>query len=375
MKKSLKVIIVVVIVLATLGSTAISAVTLSNQSKLAETVGEIRKTQEQAAEEAARAQEFSEDGVMIASRYEIRSTSQISDAYKSGDRSGLNDADKETLDMASAVIKDVITDGMSDYEKEIAIYTYLTKNMTGNAGALNLLSDGTGEYYTPHDVLKYKSAVCVGYATTFRMFMQMLDIECMVVHSTELTHSWDLIHLDDGWYHTDCYSDSGTGNFYNFNMNDSRCSMGHDWERDNYPAADGTKYDYALSVCETIDDIYALPEWYLSKIDERVSVMSCVFKEKITDENAAIASQLANTLQNDTMNDHFSSYFFWEDKGDDGYALCILVSYNDNGYNEENELDEETLTKINDAINDAINGHDFYDNYGYSGGYYDESAG
>ena len=49
--------------------------------------------------------ETTEDGVIIADEYEIKSTKNISDAYKSGDRSDLSDKDKETLDMASKTMK------------------------------------------------------------------------------------------------------------------------------------------------------------------------------------------------------------------------------------------------------------------------------
>ena len=55
-------------------------------------------------------------------------------------------------------------------------------------------------------VLKYHNAVCVGYATTFRMFMQMMGIECKVEHNTEKFHSWDVVKIDGDWYITDIYS-------------------------------------------------------------------------------------------------------------------------------------------------------------------------
>ena len=58
-----------------------------------------------------------EDDVTIASEYHIRSTLPISDAYRSGDRSGLSDKQKETLDMAAAVLEEIITEDMDAYEK------------------------------------------------------------------------------------------------------------------------------------------------------------------------------------------------------------------------------------------------------------------
>ena len=61
--------------------------------------------------------------------YVIKSTTQISDAYKSGDSSKLSDKDKETLDMAKSVLDGIITDGMTAYEKELAVYRWMTSNI------------------------------------------------------------------------------------------------------------------------------------------------------------------------------------------------------------------------------------------------------
>ena len=58
-----------------------------------------------------------EDDVVIADEYTIKSTKNISDAYKEGRENSLSKEDKDTLDMAKKVLDEIITDGMSDYEK------------------------------------------------------------------------------------------------------------------------------------------------------------------------------------------------------------------------------------------------------------------
>ena len=60
--------------------------------------------------------------------------------------------------------------------------------------------------------------MCVGYATTFRMFMQMMDIECMVEHNTEKYHSWDLVKIDGDWYQIDATWDDSNDNWYGFDQ-------------------------------------------------------------------------------------------------------------------------------------------------------------
>ena len=81
-----------------------------------------------------------EDDVLIANQYMIKSTTQISDAYKSKDASALDDRDKETLDLASKIIDEIIKPDMSDYEKEEAVYLYLTTKLKRTNGILTVIS-------------------------------------------------------------------------------------------------------------------------------------------------------------------------------------------------------------------------------------------
>ena len=297
-----------------------------------------------------------EDDVTIAGTYVIKSTLNISDAYKSGDTSKLDDNEKETLDMAKEIINDVIKPDMTDFEKEKAIYDFLTANLKQNTGILTVIPTRIGDSDNPHDVLKYRTAVCVGYATTFRMFMQMFDIECKVVHSSDLTHSWDLVKLDDGWYHTDCYMDSESNNYQNFNMDDTRCSQGHDWTKEYFPAANGKKYNYIFSICEELKDIYAIPKWLTNAIINKKSVISCTFKEEINEKNENTAQYMVQELMNQiNYGDDFSLSYDWmlNDKGQ--YVLCFYIYRYDD---DKVEVDEKTQDKVYAAINKAMN--DYY---------------
>ena len=293
-----------------------------------------------------------EDDVTIAGTYTIKSTLNISDAYKSGDTSKLDDNDKETLDMAKDIIADIIKDGMSDFEKEKAVYEFLTANLKQNTGILTVIPTRIGDSDNPHDVLKYRTAVCVGYATTFRMFMQMMNIECKVIHSSDLTHSWDLVKLDDGWYHTDCYMDSDSHNYQNFNMDDNRCSQGHDWTKEFFPAANGKKYNYIFSICEELKDVYAVPKWLTKAILAKKTVISCTFKKEINEKNEKEAQFMVQQLINQLdTGDKFSLNHDWMLNEKSQYVLCFYIYFYDNN---EVEVDEKTEEKVNNAINKAM---------------------
>ena len=162
-------IVAVILAAGVVGSTTISAFNLVT---LKSYIAEQKKEENP---------ETTEDYVKIADNYEIKPTTNISDAYKSGDTSKLTDKEKETLDMAKKAIKDMkITDSMSDFEKEKAVYDWMTKKLQQDSGALTVIPSTQEDCDNPYGVLKYHNAVCVGYATTFRMFMQMMGIECKV---------------------------------------------------------------------------------------------------------------------------------------------------------------------------------------------------
>ena len=334
------------------GSTAMSAVTLYQQTRVTNYfLGETKDVAQ-------------EDDVKIAGEYVIKSTLPISDAYRSGDTSALSDRDKETLDMAKDVIAEIITDGMTDYEKEQAVYRYLTKGMTASTGILTVINDDSqnANNDNPHDVLKNHSAICVGYATTFRLFMQMMGIECKVVHSSDLVHSWDMVKLDDGcWYHTDCYMDSGEATYANFNMDDAACSQGHDWNRDFFPAAKGKKYNYILSICNTLKDIYSVPEWVMKAVSERKEVISCTFKDEITEEKEDLAAYMAETLAEQVNNsDKLYISSRWLKNGNGQLVLCYSIEYTEEA---ADKLSEKTRDKVNDKIQKAFDKYKFYEDY------------
>ena len=320
----------------------------------------------------------SEDDVLIANQFMIKSTTQISDAYISKDTSKLSDRDKETLDLASKVLEDIIKPKMSDYEKERAVYVYLTTKLTSTDGILTVITP-EGENYEPHDVLKNKSAVCVGYATTFRLFMQMLGIECKVVHSSDLSHSWDLVKLDDGWYHVDCYSDNNpsgvtmsdygeepgsaiavdngnnqsdndTATYANFNMDDSYCSLNHSWSKEYYPAADGKKYNYILNNTKVLKSIYDLPDYVAKLVSKKKGMIACRF-ENFNEKAQYTANYMVDSIQNNFTNDTRSVMYQWSTDSEGRYILIINMMY----YGDSSEnVDDKTTEKVDKAVFEAI---------------------
>lgn len=51
--------------------------------------------------------------------------------------------------------------------------------------------------------LTEKKGVCQAYALTYMAILREMDIPCFLVASDEMNHAWNLVYLDDAWYHVD----------------------------------------------------------------------------------------------------------------------------------------------------------------------------
>lgn len=347
-----KAVVAAVLVIGVAGSTTISAFNLMTlKSYIAE-----REKEENP--------ETTEDYVKIAEYYEILPTTNISDAYKSGDTSELTDKEKETLDMAKAAIEEMkIKDDMSDYEKEKAVYDWMTSSLQQDQGALTVIPSTQEDCDKPYGVLKYHNAVCVGYATTFRMFMQMMDIDCMVEHNNERYHSWNLVKLDGDWYITDIYSDAGNGNYSHFNMTDSMWGQQQTWDHDYFPSANSLKYNMAYQNRKTVDSVYDIPKVLRETMDEQLGSVMIAFKEEVGDEEAQIASAIAASIDNMLMSGNYKDmpyalggYNWIQDPDGKGYLFNVAMSnYNTSSTGSEN-LTEKQQKKIEKAVQKAFEG-------------------
>ncbi len=356
MKKALIILASVLSVILVLGlgaSLFLNASSLKRIDSLKEEVREL-KTSLYGEEGEDEYGETVEDGVKIAEEYEIRSTLPISDAYKSGDRSALSDKEKETLDMASEVLDEIIKDGMSDYEKEEAVYLWMTNNLQNDEGLLPVIPTTQDDSDNPYGVLKYHNAVCVGYATTFRLFMQMLDIDCMVVHSNDRSHTWDLVKLGDGWYHTDIYSDVGIGNYSHFNRTDDMVALEQEWDTDFYPSADSYEYCYVCLVARDGEDIYDFPRLLREAIDSHETILSLKYTKDAAYIRTDILDQMASQIQDKLYAsvEYSSMYMDYNTLPlDGGFIFAVNMNYyDDEDPDYPDTINEKDLEKIDKAI-------------------------
>ena len=144
---------------------------------------------------------------------------------------------------------------MSDYEKELTIHDYITAFTSFDMNAFSRFSEDDTENSssTPYGVLINQSGNCWGYASTFQLFMNMLDIECITVRglpgSSGVEHAWNMVRLDGEWYCVDVAWDDPIGSspghrYFNVTSAVLRLSGIHYWDESTVPEATATKYRY-----------------------------------------------------------------------------------------------------------------------------------
>ena len=176
-------------------------------------------------------------------------------AYKTEDISNLSEINVCILNAAKDVISQEIKDNMSDYEKELTIHDWITNHSSFDYSVFNRSSNNkfADSSDTPYGVLIDHSAMCHGYSSTFQLFMDILDIECITVFGTPnsngVEHSWNMVKLDGEWYCVDTAWDDPIGgnpghNYFNVTSEHLRKGSIHCWDENNIPEATATTYAY-----------------------------------------------------------------------------------------------------------------------------------
>ena len=177
-------------------------------------------------------------------------TTSIRAAWKTGDVSELSSYDREIYDAAKVVLNEVLKEGMSDLEKEIAIYNWLVSNVNYDGAYQDVMEETSGESATPYGGLVNRTAICLGYITTFQLLMDLAEVECITIagasFASQEDHGWNMVRLDGDWYCTDVTWDAnrqawgggGEKDWRFFNItSDDMAATDHQWDYANTPEA------------------------------------------------------------------------------------------------------------------------------------------
>jgi len=206
-----------------------------------------------------------EEGATFAFYIEITDDMRAIIAYRNGyeiDRNKFPYA-YAVLERGTAVLDEIMKDGMTVFEKEHAIYQWMMDNY--NAGLKeNDLSDINKWYYgvkTAYGLLNGYYADCSGWSATFYTLCNMAGVPCTFVDCMgqaggvkdkgfKANHRINLVLLDDEFYFVEVYwfyqkTDSSQGDWRFFNMDTEKAKQYYTWRSEEYfgaPLADGDTY-------------------------------------------------------------------------------------------------------------------------------------
>lgn len=177
-------------------------------------------------------------------------TTAIRNAWAAGDPYGLSDYDRAIYDAAETVIGQTLWDGMSDYEKEEALYDWMVQTIDYDWTHNDVMVPTPRESFTPYGGLVNHVATCLGFATTFQLLMDLAGVECITVIGAAYynagDHAWNMVRLNGSWYCTDVTWDANSREhlgsaarwaFFNITSDEMAENGDHQWDYANTPEA------------------------------------------------------------------------------------------------------------------------------------------
>lgn len=92
------------------------------------------------------------------------------------------------------ILENTVFEGMSQLQIALSIHDYLIANSAYDESLT--LEEG-------YDLLVNGTAVCNGYSEAYMDLMNRCGIPTVIVSSDPMNHCWNLVRIDDRWYHVD----------------------------------------------------------------------------------------------------------------------------------------------------------------------------
>ena len=171
-------------------------------------------------------------------------------AWRSGDTESLSPINRSIVEKSSEVIEMLITNDMDDYQKQLAIHDWIIDWASFDTEIHNNAPTARPHPHNdnPYGVLIGQRGMCSGFTLAFQLFMDMLDIESIVVEGTNYFgdfHSWNMVRINEEWYAVDVtwnnpvgveHTPEVTHRFFNVSSQ-FLWDEGHRWDRDLAPEA------------------------------------------------------------------------------------------------------------------------------------------
>ncbi len=141
----------------------------------------------------------------------------------------------------------IITPGMNEFEKQLAIHDYIVLNTAYDYD--NYLKNTIPkESYTTYGTMVKGIAVCQGYTETFKLLLNKVGIDSSIVSSKGMNHAWNIVNIDGQNYQVDVTWDDPTPDqkgrvrYKYLNLTDIQMKKDHYWDYSVYPKSTSEKY-------------------------------------------------------------------------------------------------------------------------------------
>lgn len=238
---------------------------------------------------------------------------------------------EELRSKTDLIIASVVTDEMTDYEKEKALHDYLIETTRYDEE-----NQWPVESHTAYGALVNGVAVCDGYAEAFDLLLKKVGIKSKLVYGSldgEL-HAWNLVEIKGKEYFVDVTANDPTNNENNymkytfFNVPFDFMTNSHDFEAD-YSWVNAIEENYFYKNDHYFDSIESVNNFIYNELSNnsektRINFMlaSKTLKEQIN------LDKIIQEYLSDNRNTYNRNYSYLELDSDFKYIYDVIVKLN-----------------------------------------------
>ena len=116
----------------------------------------------------------------------------------------------EKFDSATEKALSKVDESMSDMDKMIAIHDHIVLNAEYDIETYEAQNNNHPTSFSAYGVLVENYGVCQSYTLAYSLLLKKVGIEVSTVRSRSLSHIWNLVKIDNEWYHIDVTWDDPT---------------------------------------------------------------------------------------------------------------------------------------------------------------------
>ena len=180
------------------------------------------------------------------------------------DKSDRRPMEEELFDRVEEIMSQVTA--TTPFEIELQLHDILCSSVTYSSSTENPL------VYTAYGALVNGNAVCEGYSRAMQLLLAQYDIKSTLVtgDAKGQAHMWNLVNIDNAWYHLDVTWNDGMGSYLYFNSSDKDIKVDHlkyrvhtELSYDEIVSETPKPYNFELPVCDKIDNNYFVKKDYI----------------------------------------------------------------------------------------------------------------